>query len=150
MKYTGHMGKRNYHSLEECQGVLTDFARKYNKQWVHSGINNITPLARFSGADAAICKARRQVMAKARQQHPERWICGRMRNYEPAGSQWLNPDRAGVGNGFSHLEKWPLASAQSHPYSRLRSSGSLPVPHGRSTRNTGQGTSYSCLKNILG
>lgn len=25
MKYTGHMGKRNYHSLEECQGVLADF-----------------------------------------------------------------------------------------------------------------------------
>ena len=93
MKYTGHMGKRNYHSLEECQGVLADFARKYNEQWVHSGINNVTPLARFSGADAAICKARRQVMAKARQQHPERWIYGRMRNYEPAGSQWLNPDR---------------------------------------------------------
>ena len=93
MKYTGHMGKRNYHSLEECQGVLADFARKYNEQWVHSGINNVTPLARFSGEDAAICKARRQVMAKARQQHPERWISGRMRNYEPAGSQWLNPDR---------------------------------------------------------
>ena len=93
MKYSGHMGKRNYHSLEECQGVLADFARKYNEQWVHSGINNVTPLARFSGADAAICKTRRQVMAKARQQHPERWICGRMRNYESAGSQWLNPDR---------------------------------------------------------
>ena len=93
MKYTGHMGKRNYHSLEECQGVLADFARKYNEQWVHSGINNVTPLARFSGSDAAICKARRQVMAKARQQHPERWICGRLRNYEPAGSQWLNSDR---------------------------------------------------------
>lgn len=93
MKYTGHMGKRNYHSLKECQGVLADFAQKYNEQWVHSGINNVTPLARFSGADAAICKTRRQVMAKARQQHQERWICGRMRNYEPAGSQWLNPDR---------------------------------------------------------
>ena len=37
------MGKRNYHSLEECQKGLAAFARKYNKQWGHSGINNVTP-----------------------------------------------------------------------------------------------------------
>lgn len=93
MKYTGHMGKRNYHSLEECKKGLAAFAQKYNEQWVHSGINNVTPWARFSGADAAICEARRVMLEKARQQHPERWIGGRVMRCEAAGSQWLNPDR---------------------------------------------------------
>lgn len=93
MKYTGHMGKRNYHGLEECKKGLAAFAQKYNEQWVHSGINNVTPWARFSGVDAAICKARREVLEKARQQHPERWIGSRVMRCETAGSQWLNPDR---------------------------------------------------------
>ena len=93
MKYTGHMGKSNYHSLEECKKGLAAFAQKYNEQWVHSGINNVTPWARFSGADAAICEARRVMLEKARQQHPERWTGGRVMRCEAAGSQWLNPDR---------------------------------------------------------
>ena len=93
MKYTGHMGKRNYHSLEECKKGLAAFAQKYNEQWVHSGINNVTPWARFSGADAAICEARRVVLENARLQHLERWIGGRVMRCEAAGSQWLNPDR---------------------------------------------------------
>ena len=72
---------------------LAAFAQKYNEQWVHSGINNVTPWARFSGADAAICEARRVMLEKAGQQHPERWIGGRVMRCEAAGSQWLNPDR---------------------------------------------------------
>lgn len=93
MKYTGHMGKRNYHSLEECKKGLATFAQKYNEQWGHSGINNVTPWARFSGADAAICGARSVVLEKARQQHLERWIGGRVMRCEAAASQLLNPDR---------------------------------------------------------
>lgn len=93
MKYTGHMGKRDYHGLEECKKGLAAFAQKYNEQWVHSGINNVTPWARFSGVDAAICDARRKVLEKARQQHPERCIGGRVMRCETAGSKWLNPDR---------------------------------------------------------
>ena len=93
MKYSGHMGKRNYHSLEECRQALAEFARKYNEQWVHSGINNVTPWARFSGADAGICEARRRVLELARARHPERWISNRIMKSEPAGSQWLNPDK---------------------------------------------------------
>lgn len=32
MKYTGHMGKSNYHSLEECKKGSAAFAQKYNEQ----------------------------------------------------------------------------------------------------------------------
>lgn len=93
MKYTGHMGKRNFHSLQECKEVLADFARKYNEQWVHTGINNVTPWARFSGADSAICEARNRVLEQARAKHPNRWIGGRTMQCKSAGNQWLNPDK---------------------------------------------------------
>lgn len=68
---------------------------KYTEQWEHSGIDNVTPppWARFSGADAAICEARRVVLEKARQQYLERWIGGRVMRCEAIGSQWLDPDR---------------------------------------------------------
>ena len=32
MKYTGHMGKSNYHSLEECKKGSAAFAQEYNEQ----------------------------------------------------------------------------------------------------------------------
>ena len=72
---------------------ISQFAQKYNEQWVHRGINCVTPWARFSGADAAICEARRVVLEKARQKPPERWIGSRVMRCEAAGSQWENPDR---------------------------------------------------------
>jgi transposase InsO family protein len=93
MKYTGYMGKKRFRSLEACKAVMEDFARKYNEQWVHSGISNVTPGERFRGADAAICEARRLVLEQARLRHPDRWIGGRIMRCEPAGSQWLNPAR---------------------------------------------------------
>lgn len=94
MKYTGHMGKRNYASLDDCKKHLADFEEKYNKKWVHSGINNVTPWSRFKGEDEELCASRNRVLAQARAKHPDRWIGGRVMNCKPAGSQWLNPDRA--------------------------------------------------------
>lgn len=62
--------QRKEKALAEAAALLV-LTKKAQAIWGDSGINNVTPLARFNGADVAICKARRQVMAKARQQHPE-------------------------------------------------------------------------------
>ena len=93
MKYAGYMGKRKYRSLEDCKAALDAFARKYNEQWAHSGIGNVTPHARFVGLDREICKARNDVIERARKKNPNRWISGRTQVFAPAGKQLLNPER---------------------------------------------------------
>ena len=54
MKYRGYMGKRQYRSLGDAKTKLAEFVEKYNEEWVHSGINNVTPESRFKGYDGCI------------------------------------------------------------------------------------------------
>lgn len=94
MKYRGYMGKRQYHSLEEARTKLDEFVTMYNKEWVHSGINNVTPESRFNGIDGLIQDRRQLVLLRARERNPDRWISGTVRQFKMAGSQFLNPDRS--------------------------------------------------------
>ncbi len=52
MKYRGYMGKRQYRSLDDTKTILSELVKKYNEEWVHSGINNVTPESRFKGYDS--------------------------------------------------------------------------------------------------
>ena len=54
MKYRGYMGKRQYRSLDDAKTKLAEFIKKYNEEWGHSGINNVTPESRFKGYDGCI------------------------------------------------------------------------------------------------
>ena len=93
MKYRGYMGKRQYRSLGDAKTKLAEFVKKYNEEWVHSGINNVTPESRFNGYDGCIQDHRRLVLLQARERNPKRWISGVVRQFQIAGSQFLNPDR---------------------------------------------------------
>ena len=93
MKYRGYMGKRQYRSLNDAKIKLREFIKAYNQEWVHSGINNVTPESRFQGVDARIQERRRLVLLNAQKRHPGRWICGVVKQFQMAGSQFLNPDR---------------------------------------------------------
>ena len=84
MKYRGYMGKRQYH-----------------EEWVHSGINNVTPESRFKGYDGCIQDHRRLVLLQARERNRNRWISGVVRQFQMAGSQFLNPDRPSRLSGSS-------------------------------------------------
>lgn len=106
MKYAGYMGKQAFRSLEQARNVLQKFVSKYNDEWVHSGINNVTPQSRFNGQDALIQMRRNQVLQHARLQHPERWIRGAGKVHTVAGPQYLNPDK-------------PLESVESSPERHL-------------------------------
>ena len=93
MMYRGYMGKRQYRSLGDAKTKLAEFVKKYNEEWVHSGINNVTPESRFKGYDGCIQDHRRLVLLQARERNPKRWISGVVRQFQMAGSQFLNPDR---------------------------------------------------------
>jgi putative transposase len=93
MKYRGLMGKRQYRSIDDAKDKLKKFVTKYNTQWVHSGINNVTPLCRFLRQDDILQKRRQAVIQSARKRHPCRWIQGQGKQFKTAGSQFLNPDK---------------------------------------------------------
>ena len=59
--------------------------------WVNLGVPQHK--SRFDGTEEAILKARKQVLERARERHPDRWISGRVWDCTPSGSQWLNPDK---------------------------------------------------------
>ena len=96
----------------------------YNKEWVHSGINNVTPESRFNGIDGLIQDRRQLVLLRARERNPDRWISGTVRQFKMAGSQFLNPDRstgvigsspeghlmAGTRNSGEQAVHWPVAA----------------------------------------
>lgn len=52
----------------------------------------VTPEERHRGQDKAILAKRETVYDIARAKHPQRWS-GPSRNWAPAGSVWLNPER---------------------------------------------------------
>lgn len=101
MKYRGYMGKRQYRSLGDAKTKLAEFVKKYNEEWVHSGINNVTPESRFKGYDGCIQEHRRLVLLQARERNRNRWISGVVRQFQMAGSQFLNPDRPSRLSGSS-------------------------------------------------
>ncbi|CAP40545.1 hypothetical protein [Bordetella petrii] len=50
-----------------------------------------TALTDAAGLDAPILQARQRLYQQARQRHPARWS-GKLRNWQPIGSVWLNPE----------------------------------------------------------
>ena len=56
----------------------------------------VTPGQRHCGEDRPLLAERHRVYETARAAHPERWS-GNTRNWQPAGSVWLNPERPDVG-----------------------------------------------------
>lgn len=68
---------------------------------MHSGINNVTPESRFKGYDGCIQDHRRLVLLQARERNRNRWISGVVRQFQMAGSQFLNPDRPSRLSGSS-------------------------------------------------
>lgn len=94
LKHTGRgYPKKGFKSILAARVWLEGFVKTYNHNNYHSGINWVTPASRFKGEDAAVLAARKAVLEAARAKNPRRWINGRVRDYTPAPSQFLNPDK---------------------------------------------------------
>ena len=72
---------------------MHDFVRWYNEENRHSRIRYVTPQQRHNGEDGAILAERQAIYEEAKAANPRRWS-GRTRDWTPAGSVWLNPERA--------------------------------------------------------
>lgn len=84
---------RRFKDINHARRWFADFANWYNTEHRHSGIGYITPDDRHHGHTPFIMARRNDVLADARQLHPERWPNGQMK-WQEYPVVYLNPDPA--------------------------------------------------------
>ena len=96
LKYCPQWPTSGFASLEEARSWVQEFVQWYNYEHKHSKLGFVTPYERRSGQDGSILAHRKEVLTRAKTQHPERWGSREIRNCEPVGSVWLNPEKDDV------------------------------------------------------
>ena len=91
-KYRPNWPAKGFATKAEAQAWVKSFASWYNEEHLHSAIRFVTPNMRHGGKESDALENRAILYANARAQRPERWS-GKMRNWQPAGPVWLNPER---------------------------------------------------------
>ena len=91
-KYRPDWPSKGFATKADAQAWVKSFTTWYNGEHLHSAIRFVTPDARHAGRDRATLANRAILYADARAQNPGRWS-GKSRNWQPAGSVWLNPER---------------------------------------------------------
>jgi putative transposase len=93
LKYTPAYPAKPFADLDQARQWVDRFVTWYNTEHRHSGIRFVTPAQRHAGEDTTILALRAAVYEDAKQTHPDRWRGRAIRNWEPVGTVWLNPDR---------------------------------------------------------
>jgi putative transposase len=93
LKYRPEYPHQPFETIEQARAWVAAFVAWYNGIHRHSGIRFVTPDERHFGRDAAVLEARRQLYARARRRHPERWSA-EARDWTPIAEVYLNPHRA--------------------------------------------------------
>jgi len=91
LKYAPAFPLKPFQGLEDARQWVHAFVQWYNEEHHHSALKFVTPGQRHRGEDKVILAARQTVYERAKQRHPERWS-GDIRNWEPVGEVWLNPN----------------------------------------------------------
>lgn len=92
-KYCPLWPERPFDILEEARAWVMKFVHWYNEEHRHSALKYVTPEERHQGRDQCLLAQRDVLYQAARAKHPERWT-GPARNWTPAGTVFLNPERA--------------------------------------------------------
>ena len=95
LKYCPQWPSSGFENLAEARAWVEKFVRWYNSEHKHSKLNFVTPQERHTGQDIEVLAKRKQVLEAAKAAMPARWGSRSVRNCEPAGSVWLNPEKAG-------------------------------------------------------
>lgn len=90
LKYVPDYQPQGFKTLDEARVWVRNFVNWYNNEHRHSGINYVTPEQRHNGEDREILEKRKEVYAKAKEKHPERWS-GEIRDWSFSEEEWLNP-----------------------------------------------------------
>ena len=109
-KYRPDYPADGFDSLRGARLWVHAFVQRYNHQHRHSAIRIVTPGQRHQGLDVTIFAQRKAAYEEARRRHPRRWS-GRIRNWDPIKTVWLNPDRQQTGRPPTAAEKLLNSSA---------------------------------------
>ena len=91
-KYRPGYPSSGFKSLTEARKWVLAFARWYNNEHRHSGLNFLTPIQRHNGMAHEILQKRLQLYEQAKAIHPERWS-GNIRDWSLSDEVWLYPER---------------------------------------------------------
>lgn len=102
-KYVPDYPAQGFSDLEAARAWVAGFVNWYNGEHRHSAIRYVTPNERHAGRDVELLAERRAIYQRARRANPRRWS-GPIRNWNPIGSVWLNPQTG-------HQQQAPLDEA---------------------------------------
>ncbi|MBM7560903.1 hypothetical protein JOC49_000417 [Fusibacter tunisiensis] len=91
LKYRPGYPRKGLASIEDARTWVLKFARWYNKEHHHSGLNFLTPEQRHSGQGKAVLANRKAVYEAAKLKNPNRWSRN-IRNWDLEERVWLNPE----------------------------------------------------------
>ena len=96
LKYCPQWPSSGFASLADARAWVEKFVQWYNHEHQHSKLNFVTPQQRHTGQDKLLLDNRKRVLEQARSANPERWGSRSVRNCEPVGSVWLNPEKEDI------------------------------------------------------
>ncbi len=102
-KYRPGYPSAGFDSIEDARKWVLAFAKWYNYEHKHSGLNFLTPNQRYKGGEDVL-KQRKAVYEAARLKHPERWTTS-IRDWSLADAVWLNPEKDKVVTDEKKNEK---------------------------------------------
>lgn len=91
LKYRPGYPRKGLASIEDARTWVLKFARWYNKEHHHSGLNFLTPEQRHNGHGEAVLANRKAVYEAAKLKNPNRWSRN-IRNWDLEERVWLNPE----------------------------------------------------------
>ncbi|MGQ0571796.1 MAG: IS3 family transposase [Armatimonadota bacterium] len=84
--------------IEDSRAFCVGFFHWYNNEHYHSGLALLTPATVHYGRTTAVLAQRREILASAYVQHPERFVRRAPRPAEPPIAVWINPPKPTDGN----------------------------------------------------
>ena len=97
MKYRPEFPER-FGCIEHARAFGVGFFDWYNNEHYHSGLALLTPATVHYGKTEAVLAWRREILAAAYAQHPERFVRRAPRAAEPPKAVWINPPTPVAGN----------------------------------------------------
>ena len=84
--------------IEDGRAFCLAFFDWYNNEHYHSGLALLTPATVHYGETAVVLGWRRDILAAAYAQHPERFVRRPPAPAEPPKAVWINPPKPTDGN----------------------------------------------------